>query len=85
MACSTTARGAYGARSRAYETDLCDEAWKLVSGFLPEDAGIGRPRSVCLRAVCDAIFYVLKAACPWRFVPEGFHQRRRSTSIFGGG
>jgi putative transposase len=44
----------------------------LVAGFLPDDPGGGRPRSVCLRAVADAVFYVLKTGCPWRFLPVDF-------------
>ena len=72
VARSTTARGVYGARSRAYETDLCDEAWRLVQGFLPDDPGGGRPRSVCLRAVADAVFYVLRSGCAWRMLPADF-------------
>lgn len=72
LACSATAREAYGARSRAYETDLFDESWRLVRGFLPEDPGGGRPRSVCLRAVADAVFYVLRSGCAWRMIPADF-------------
>lgn len=72
MACSTTARDGYGARFRAYETDLCDDAWHLVSGFLPDDPGGGRPRLVCLRTVADAVFYVLRSGCAWRMLPVDF-------------
>jgi len=72
VACATAARETYGVRARAYETDLCDEAWRLVAGFLPEDAAGGRPRSVDLRAVADAILYLLRAGCAWRMLPADF-------------
>ena len=72
MACSTAARDAYGVRARAYETDLCDEACRLFAGFLLEDPAGGRPRSVDLRAVADAILYLLRAGCAWRMLPADF-------------
>ena len=32
----------------------------------------GRPRSHSLRAVLDAIFYLLRTGCPWRYLPRDF-------------
>lgn len=72
MAPSATAHGAHGSRSRRYETDLSDEAWRLLQGLLPPDPGGGRRRTTDLRAVCDAIFYLLKTGCQWRFLPPTF-------------
>lgn len=43
-----------------------------MEAMLPPDPGGGRPRSTDLRAVCDAIFYVLKTGCQWRFLPPFF-------------
>lgn len=51
---------------------MCDEAWRLVSAFLPDDPGGERLRSVYLRAVADMVFFVLKTECPWRFLPVDF-------------
>ena len=39
---------------------------------LPEHTGQGRPRLHCLRAILDAVFYVLKSGCPWRLLPRDF-------------
>ena len=66
------ARHVYGARARRYETDLSDEEWRLVEAWLPPDPGGGRPRVTDLRAVVDAIFYVLKTGCQWRMLPDDF-------------
>jgi len=32
----------------------------------------GRPRSHSLRAILNAIFYVLRTGCPWRYLPRDF-------------
>jgi transposase len=42
------------------------------SPHLPEPAGLGRPRLHGLRAILDAVFYVLKSGCPWRLLPRDF-------------
>jgi putative transposase len=34
--------------------------------------GRGRPRTVERREVVDAILYVLRTGCRWRYLPEGF-------------
>jgi len=68
----TPDRDGYGARVRRYETDISDEAWRLLQAMLPADRGGGRPRSTPLRAVVDAIFTVLKTGCQWRLLPAGF-------------
>jgi putative transposase len=58
--------------SRRYPTDLFDDEWRCISPHLPEPAGQGRPRLHGLRAILDAIFYVLKNGCPWRLLPRDF-------------
>jgi putative transposase len=58
--------------SRRYPTDLSDEEWRCVGAHLPEPTGRGRPRLHCLRAILDAVFYVLKSGCPWRLLPREF-------------
>ena len=62
----------YGARVPRYETDLSDAEWRLIQACLPPDPVGGRRRTTDLRAVCDAIFYVLKTGCQWRFLPVDF-------------
>src|SRR5260370_32986994 len=32
----------------------------------------GRPPTHLLRAIFDAIFYVLRTCCPWRYLPANF-------------
>jgi putative transposase len=58
--------------SRRYPTDLSDDEWRCISPHLPEPAGWGRPRLHGLRAILDAVFYVLRSGCPWRLLPRDF-------------
>ena len=58
--------------SRIYPTDLSDKEWHCISPHLPKPAGWGRPRLHGLRAILDAVFYVLKSGCPWRLLPRDF-------------
>jgi transposase len=55
----------------SYQTDLTDSQWELLEPLLPAAKKRGRPRT-SLRAVCDAIFYIAKAGCPWRLLPQTF-------------
>ena len=58
--------------STRYPTDLSNEEWRCVRPHLPEPALQGRPRLHGLRAILDAVFYVLKSGCPWRLLPREF-------------
>ena len=41
-------------------------------GLLRRRFSFGRPRKTNLRAVVEAILYVLLAGCPWRMLPSDF-------------
>ena len=49
-------------RIKTYPSDLTDEQWALIEPFLPVHPG-GRTRSTDLRAVVDAILYLLHSGC----------------------
>jgi putative transposase len=49
--------------------------WLLLSFFLEKPCHLGRPREVDLRAVVNAIFFVLKTGCQWRALPKDFPPR----------
>jgi putative transposase len=57
---------------RGYPTDLTDAQWALISPHLPPRRPKGRPRSTDLRAVIDAILYLLRTGCQWRLLPSSF-------------
>jgi putative transposase len=58
--------------TRIYDTDLSDSAWAWVAPYLPEARSGGRPRTTDLRAVLNAIFYLLRTGCQWRLLPREF-------------
>ncbi len=58
-------------KNASYETDLTDAQWQLLETLLPAAKKRDRPRAP-LRAVCDAIFYIAKAGCPGRLLPQTF-------------
>jgi putative transposase len=59
-----------------------DAEWKLLEPLLPEPAGTGRPRTTDLRAVVDAILYVLATGCQWRALPKDFPPRSTVQGYF---
>ena len=54
---------------RTYATDLTEAQWALVDSIIPEGKSGGRPRSIDVRAVVNAIFYLLRTGCQWRLLP----------------
>lgn len=54
----------------SYPTDLSDEQWELLLPLLPPAKPGGRPRSVEVRAIVNAIFYIVVAGCAWRMLPK---------------
>jgi putative transposase len=58
-------------RANKYPSDVTDEQWRLIERLIPVYPG-GRPRTTDLRDVVDAIFYVLRTGCQWRFLPKDF-------------
>ncbi len=56
-----------------YETDLSDGQWAVLEPLLPAarlQGSRGRPRTVDVREIWNAIFYVTRTGCHWRAVPH---------------
>jgi putative transposase len=58
-------------RTETYPSDIIDAQWTLIEPRLPVHPG-GRPRKTDLRAVVDAIFYLVRTGCQWRYLPKDF-------------
>ena len=52
----------------SYETNLTDARWEIIAGFIED----GRTRKHSLRTIVDAILYVVKTGCQWRYLPKDF-------------
>ena len=58
-------------RTSSYPSDISDAQWASIERLIPVYPG-GRPRKTDLRDVVDAVFYVLRTGCPWRYLPKDF-------------
>jgi transposase len=61
-------------RSTSYPSDVTDGQWALVEPLIPVYPG-GRPRTTDVRDVLDAILYLLRTGCQWRYLPKDFPPR----------
>jgi transposase len=57
-------------RGLRYPSDLTDAEWALVSPLIPPAKHGGRRRSVDVREVLNAIFYLLWTGCQWKALPR---------------
>src|SRR5256885_16334323 len=57
---------------KIYPSDLPDEEWEWIKDGSPAAKSDGRPRTLCMRAVLNAIFYVTKGEIQWRMLPTNF-------------
>src|ERR1700677_5329262 len=58
-------------RTQQYPSDWTDAQWALVKPFIPVYPG-GRPRKTSMRDVVDAIFYIVRTGCQWRYLTKDF-------------
>ena len=58
--------------SKAYNSNLTRDQFELIEPLLPKAKPGGRPRTVCLWAVLNAIFYLVSQGCSWRELPGDF-------------
>ena len=55
---------------KAYPSDLSDKEWEVIQPLLPAAKGFGHPRTVDLREILNAIFYVHRSGCQWEMLPH---------------
>jgi putative transposase len=58
--------------NHTYPTDLTDRQWDCIKDLVPAAKPGGRPRSLDMRQVVNAIFYLLKTGCQWRMLPHDY-------------
>ena len=59
---------------RSYPSDTTDAEWEIISEILKREDPYttGRHRTVEIRRVWDAISYLVKTGCHWRYLPHDF-------------
>lgn len=60
------------AKRKGYPSDVTDEQWALIELMLRRKPGPGTPTRVDLRAVLNALLYVLRTGCQWEMLPREF-------------
>ena len=68
-----------------YPCDVTDAEWASLAPLLPEPARRGRPRRWALRPLVNAIFYVLRTGCAWRYLPREYPLGKRCIRRSAGG
>ena len=57
--------------NRRYASDLTQKEWEVIKPWLCcNRKGAGRPMRLAMRQVMNAIFYVVRTGCPWRYLPH---------------
>jgi putative transposase len=60
-------------KSGGYPSDLSDEQWAIIAGLdITKPWGPGRRMRLELRAVINAILYLLRTGCQWRYLPKEY-------------
>ena len=65
-------RRKYEREGQRYASDLTNSEWALIEPHMPAAKPLGRPRETELRAVLDAILYIVRTGCQWRTLPKDF-------------
>jgi transposase len=66
-----------------FPSDLTDAEWARLEPLIPAASPGGRPRKTDMRAAMDAILYLLRTGCPWRYLPRDvFPPRSTVYNIF---
>lgn len=69
--------------SERFPSNLTDAEWGYLAPLIPPASPGGRPRKTDMRAAMNAIFYLLRTGCPWRYLPrDGFPPRSTVYNIF---
>ena len=76
-------RQTYRREGLPFPSDLTDAEWARLAPLIPAAEPGGRPRKTDMRAAMNAILYLLRTGCPWRYLPrDGFPPRSTVYNIF---
>jgi transposase len=63
-------RRIYRREGSGYLSDLRDAEWARLEPLIPPARPCGWPRKTDMRAAMNAILYLLRTGCPWRYLPR---------------
>jgi putative transposase len=58
--------------NQIYPTDLTDSQWEIIQELIPKAKSGGRPRSLEMRQVINAILYIVVGGIQWRMLPKTY-------------
>jgi len=67
---------------KKYPSDLTDKQWQLVAPLIPPGKQGGRPRKTDELLIVNALFYMSRTGCQWRYLPEKFPPRSTVYNYF---
>ena len=67
-------------QKEVYPSDLSEEQWNVAGPVLR--GVIGRSGRVSRRAILNAIFYVHRTGCQWRYLPQSYPRWKTVYSCF---
>ena len=82
MAWTEITRQQYQRDGLRYASGTTDREWAVLEPLLPAPRRLGRPRKRSLRAIVEAILYVLATGCQWRALPQDFPPRSTVQGYF---
>ena len=68
--------------TQLYPTDLTDSQWDIIHELIPPAKSGGRPRSLDMRMVVNAILYVVVGGIQWRMLPKEYPKWQSVYSYF---
>ena len=69
-------RSRYRRVETGFPSNLTDGERERLAPLIPHGEPGGRPRKTAMRAAMNALLYLLRTGCPWRYLPrEGFPPR----------
>lgn len=61
-----------GMSNQLYPSDLTDREWQYIKPLIPPAKSGGRSRITDMRLTVNAIFYLTRAGCAWRYLPRDY-------------
>ena len=68
--------------TQLHPTDLTDSQWDIIQELIPPAKSGGRPRSLDMRMVVNAILYVVVGGIQWRMLPREYPKWQSVYSYF---
>jgi putative transposase len=69
-------------KNQLYPSDLTDREWDGIKDLIPPAKPGGHPRTLDMRAVVNAIMYLLVTGCQWRMLPREYPAWQSVSSDF---